>query len=64
LSLQVKEYQVKFRYSSDMTFWVERSILIAMGAEKMVMRFDEKVSPRGLRLNDEQPAVCVDLHRS
>jgi elongation factor 3 len=57
---KVKEYQVKFRgYSSDMTFWVERSILIAMGAEKMVMKFDEKVSHLVLCLNDEQPAVCV-----
>jgi len=40
-----KEYEVKWRNkSTDANMWVRREILIQMGAEKMVQKFDEKLA--------------------
>ena len=43
MSTKLKEYEVKWKGKSDeMTIWVNRDILIKMGAIKMVQRHDEK----------------------
>ena len=40
--LKTKEYEVKWRgKSTDCNLWVKRDILLAMGAEKLVQKFDD-----------------------
>ena len=42
---KTKEYEVKWRgKSTDCNLWVPREQLFAMGAEKMVQKFDEKMA--------------------
>ena len=42
---KTKEYEVKWRgKSTDCNMWVRREILIQMGVEKMVQKFDEKLA--------------------
>ena len=42
---KTKEYEVKWRgKSTDCNLWVKREILLAMGAEKMVQKFDERMA--------------------
>ncbi|EWM26317.1 elongation factor ef-3 [Nannochloropsis gaditana] len=42
---KTKEYEVKWRgKSTDCNLWVKRDVLLSMGAEKMVQKFDEKMA--------------------
>jgi len=42
---KTKEYEVKWRgKSTDCNLWVKRDVLLAMGAEKLVQKFDEKMA--------------------
>jgi len=42
---KTKEYEVKWRgKSTDCNLWVKREVLLSMGAEKLVQKFDEKMA--------------------
>jgi elongation factor 3 len=58
-----KEYQVKWKdKSKEETTWVEREILIKMGATKLVQKFDEQEAVAGGLMNRPLTSKCIQEH--
>lgn len=58
-----KEYEVKWKNrSSDTTTWVDREVLLKMGAEKMVQKFDEREAMAQGLMNKPLTTKVIENH--
>lgn len=58
-----KEYEVKWKNrSSDTTTWVDREVLLKMGAEKMVQKFDEREAMAQGLMNKALTTKVIENH--